>query len=152
MRFDLVEATLNYLNGTRLFEMAQSVKDSRRSVGALSHHITEHLVKILYFGSSHRDYNHWCGEVNGAFFKYKFKTFNNKYPTAKQYESWFFDGDYDVDVDYIEALKSLIRSDYNHEPKYIAEEMLESVKFIMRRCFESLSSGKHPDINKFLKN
>ena len=150
MKYDLVEATLNFLNGTRLFEMAQDLKDSRRTVGALSHHISEHLVKILYFGKSHRDYNHWCGEVNGALKSYHFKTFNNKYPSVEQFSNWFFDGNYNVDVDYMEAIKDIIKSDYNKTAAYDSAKMFELVRDVMLKCFVELSKGRHPNINKYL--
>ena len=150
MKFDLVEATLNYLSGTKLFEMASDLKDSKRAIAVLSRHITDHLVKILYFGPNHRDFNHWCGEVNGALKNYRFKTFNNKYPSVKQYSEWFFSGNYDIDQEYIDIIKYGIASDYNVHVDYDSNEMLDKVKDIMLKCFTDLSSGKIPQIGKHL--
>lgn len=152
LKYDLVEATLNYLNGTRLFEMAHSLQKSKDTIDDLKHHIVEHLCKIFLLGKSHRDYNHWCGEVNGALKKYQFLTFNNKVPSVKQYQDWFYTYGYGVTEDFLRKLyiEDTLRLEYNRTVVIDYKDLYDKVTNVMDGVFSDLADKRKPDINRYL--
>ena len=54
---------IDFLNKTRLFEMAFERKDAIKKLDNLSYEISIHLLKLIVFNNSN-NFNHWLGELN----------------------------------------------------------------------------------------
>ena len=143
---------IDFLNETRLFEMAFERKKAKNTVVSLSFKIFEHLLKTYIFENA-TEKNHWTNELNnwfGEIDRIYLKPNNTKLNKRDIYNWLLLDAAPHYSVEFLEKTVRRLRKQYPYGIRdFDSQHLLNEIFGIIDKVSTGISDDTFEDIRDY---